>query len=236
MLRSVGTAGTISREDLEAWWEGRAMGLASGTRAVDLSHLREFYKWCALFDRRYDDPSVRIRAPKVENAVHMKISNEDVTSLVSKLPRDLARAVMLGAFAGLRVAESAALDWANIDTGEDVILIRGSKGTKARSVPVSPDLIRRLGIDGTIGNVVNAGASASTSDALQQRLNRAMRAAGVHYTSHDLRHRWGMTAYRASHDLLAVAEMMGHASVNTTRIYAAAADEAKRKIASAVML
>jgi hypothetical protein len=42
-----------------------------------------------------------------------------------------------------------------------------------------------------------------------------MRAAGVDFTSHDLRHRWGIAAYRSSNDLLAVAEMMGHSAAST---------------------
>lgn len=235
VLRSVGNAGTATREDLEAWWESRAH-LATGTRAVDLSHLRDFYRWCQMYDHRADDPSIRLRPPRVTNAVHRKIANESVRDLLASIPADLARAVMLGAFAGLRVSESAALDWADVDTADDLLVVRESKGGKSRIVPVSPELITRLSVAGSTGNVVTAGAPPYTAARLQQRLNRAMRKAGVDFTSHDLRHRWGIAAYRSSNDLLAVAEMMGHSSINTTRIYASADSEAKRKIAAAVML
>lgn len=44
-----------------------------------------------------------------------------------------------------------------------------------------------------------------------------------------------MLAYQSSGDILAVSEMMGHASVNTTKIYAQASSDVKKKIASAVM-
>ena len=40
VLRSVGNPGTATREEIEAWWESRAH-LATGTRAVDPSHLRD---------------------------------------------------------------------------------------------------------------------------------------------------------------------------------------------------
>lgn len=235
VLRSVGNAGTATRDELQTWWESRAH-LASGTRAVDLSHLRDFYRWCQMFDHRTDDPSIRLRPPRVENAVHRKIANDSIQALIDALPEDLARAVMLGAFAGLRVSESAALDWADVDTGDDLLIIRRSKGGKSRTVPVSPDLIRRLSSGENTGNVVAAGGTPNTADQLQRRLNRAMRAAGCEFTSHDLRHRWGIAAYRSSNDLLAVAEMMGHSSVNTTKIYASADSEAKRRIAAAVMI
>lgn len=235
VLRSVKTAGTATREDLQQWWESRAH-LATGTRAVDLSHLRDFYRWCQMYDHRADDPSIRLRPPRVENAVHTKISNTDIERLIGRLPADLARAVMLGAFAGMRVSEAASLDWADVDTADDIITIRRSKGGKSRQVPVSPDLIRRMGRSVKRGNVVTAGGEPYTASQLQRRLNRAMKADGCEFTSHDLRHRWGITAYRASHDLLAVGEMMGHSSVNTTKIYASADSETKRKIASGVML
>lgn len=235
VLRSVANAGTATREDLETWWESRSH-LATGTRAVDLSHLRDFYRWCQMFDHRTDDPSIRLRPPRVTNAVHRKIDNAAVSRLILALPADLARAVMLGAFAGLRISESAALDWSDIDTGDDVLIVRRSKGGKSRSVPVSPDLIRRISEGENVGNVVTAGGTAYRADQLQRRLNRAMKAHGCEFTSHDLRHRWGIAAYRSSNDLLAVAEMMGHSSVNTTKIYASADSEAKRRIAAAVMI
>ena len=236
VLRSVGNAATATRDDLRAWWEERAArDLTPGTRAVDLAHLRAFYKWATIHLHRADDPSVILEAPRPDNALHRKVPTEDLVRLVNALPADLTRAVMLGACAGLRVSESAALDWADVDTADDVLLIRRSKGGKSRAVEVSPELIAQLAGDGTRGNVVTAGGQQFTASQLQRRLNRAMKAAGCDFTSHDLRHRWGITAYRVNSDLLAVAEMMGHSSVNTTKIYAQAASESKRRIASAVM-
>lgn len=235
VLRSIATAATATREEVEAWWESRSH-LATGTRSVDLSHLRDFYRWCQAYDHRADDPTVRIRPPRVENAIHTKISNDELTELITALPADLARAVRLGALAGFRVSESAALDWSDVDTSDDVLIVRRSKGGKSRAVPVAPELIRLIGPPLPSGNVVTHGGKIYGAQQLQRRLNRAMRAHGCDFTSHDLRHRWGIAAYRSVQDLLAVGEMMGHASVNTTKIYASADSTAKRKIASAVMI
>ncbi len=238
VLSSVGNAGTATRDDLDLWWQARA-GLSIGTRIVDLSHLREFYKWCGMYDERADNPSLRLRAPRMENVDYGegKVSNEQIADLAKTLPPDLQRAVFLGAGAGLRVSESAQLDWADVNSSEDMIRVVRSKGGKTRHIPVSPDLIRLLGegIEERQGNVVTAGGTPYSAPQLQRRLNRAMRAAGAEFTSHDLRHRFGITAYRSSQDLLAVGEMMGHSSVNTTKLYASADSEVKRKIATAVM-
>lgn len=238
VLRSVGNAGTATRDDLGLWWESRA-DLAPGTRIVDLSHLREFYGWCELFEYRMDDPSIRLRAPRQGNVEYGegKVSNEQIAELASKLPADLRRAVYLGAGAGLRVSESATLDWADVNSSTDMIRVVRSKGNKTRMVPVSPDLIRLIGdgVEERVGNVVSGGGAVYSAAQLQRRLNRAMRARGVTFTTHDLRHRFGITAYRSCQDLLAVGEMMGHSNVNTTKLYASADSEVKRKIAVAVM-
>lgn len=238
VLRSLPNAATATRDDLDVWWQSRAH-LAIGTRVVDLSHLREFYKWLALYEHRTDDPTVRLRAPRMESIEYgeSKVSDEQIEALAAALPHDLRRAVYLGAGAGLRVAESAALDWFDINSSTDTLRVVRSKGGKTRYVPVAPDLIRMLadGAPARVGNVVTAGGTPYSPAQLQRRLNRAMRAAGAEFTSHDLRHRFGITAYRALPDLLAVGEMMGHSNVNTTKRYASASSEAKRRIAAAVM-
>lgn len=235
VLRSLTNAGTATREDVEAWWESRAH-LTSGTRAVDLSHLRGFYEWCQIFDHRTDDPSIRIRPPRVQNRIPKKATAADIATILdSDLPADLRRAFLLGAYAGLRVAEAAALDWADVDTDTCTIVVREGKGGKSRVVDVSPLLIDWLGQEKHRGNVVTRTERPYTAAQLQRRLNRAIKAAGLDITTHALRHRWGMVAYQATGDLLAVGEMMGHASVNTTKIYAQASSDVKKKIASAVM-
>ena len=235
VLRSLGNAATATRDDLQDWWEARAH-LAPGTRAVDLAHVRAFYKWAAQRDFRTDDPSILLEAPTPDNPLHEKISNEAILRLIDELPADLGRAVMLGAFAGLRISESAALHWDDVDTSDDAIRIRRSKRGKSRVVEVSPELIRMLAVGGTTGNVLTGTDEEYAAARIERRLNRAMKRVGVDFTSHDLRHRFGITAYRVNQDLLAVAEMLGHSNINTTKIYAQAASESKRRIASAVMI
>ena len=237
VLRSFSNASTATRADVDEWWQARAH-LSDSTRQVDLSHLREFYKWCQVYEHLDKDPSIHVLAPRLGNVIYdEKVSDEQILELESKLPDDLRRAVMLGAGAGLRVAESAALDWSDVNSKDDSLKVVRSKGKKTRIVYVSPELITKLSVGASKreGNVVTAGGEPYSAAQLQRRLNRAMQAAGCEFTSHDLRHRFGINAYRASGDILAVGEQMGHDSVNTTKLYAAADTEVKRRIASAVM-
>lgn len=56
------------------------------------------------------------------------------------------------------------------------------------------------------------------------------------WTAHTLRHRFGTVTYAADHDIRAVQELLGHASVATTQIYTAVPDDAKRRAALAASL
>lgn len=233
VLRSVGAAGTASREVVEAWWATRRE-LSPATRANDLACLRAFYRWAIRWDRRDDDPSIRLDAPRVDRGLPHPISRKDLARLLTVLPDDLRRAVCLGAWAGLRVAETAALDWASVDAEARRLHVYG-KGGKSRMVGMSPLLLDAL-LPETGGNVVAAGGPAPLANTLQRRVNRSIRAAGVDETYHSLRHRFGTVAYAATGDILAVGRAMGHSSPATTAIYAATSDEMLDRIAQAVVL
>lgn len=232
-LKSVGNAGVATREEIEAWWQSRA-DRAPATRASDLANLRSFYKWCQRWEHRVDNPTIRLDAPKVANGIARPVNRADLHSLLAKSPDDLRRAVCLGAYAGLRVSEAAALDWSAVDTETRRVNVIDSKGTKSRAIKVSVVLLDQL-LPDTGGNVVTAGKSVYSAAVLQRRVNRAIRRAGVDATFHQLRHRYGVLAYQATGDLLAVGAQMGHSSPVTTAIYAEASTQMADRIADAVM-
>jgi integrase len=153
--------------------------------------------------------------------------------LLDTLPDDLRRAVALGAYAGLRVSEVAALRWEDVDVESRRARILHGKGGKARVVALGSVLIDHL-LPDVGGNVVTGAEHAMTAATLQRRVNRAMRRAGVSDTFHGLRHRYGTLAYQATRDLVAVGRQMGHTSPVTTVIYAAASDDTADIIAEAV--
>lgn len=231
VLRSVGNAGTATRDDVEAWWATRRE-LSPATRSNDLACLRAFYKWCSRWEHRADDPTHRLDAPKVDKGLPVPIGRAELRHLLANLPDDLRRAVALGAYAGLRVSEVAALTWADVDAEAHRARIWRSKGTKSRMVALGTVLIDHL-LPETEGNVVTGEAPMSAAQ-LQRRVNRAMRSLGVDATFHQLRHRYGTLAYQATRDIVAVGRQMGHSSPVTTAIYAAASDDVGDVIADAV--
>ena len=232
VLASLGNAGTASREEVEAWWATRR-DKAPGTRSNDLANLRAFYKWCRRWEHRDDDPTTRLDAPKVDKGLPRPLSRADLHRLLAVLPDDLRRAVALGAYAGLRVSEVAALHWHDVDLEARRARILHGKGNKSRLVALGAVLIDQI-LPDTGGNVVTGTKHAMSAATLQRRINRAIHRAGIDATFHQLRHRYGTLAYQATRDLVAVGRQMGHSSPVTTAIYAAASDDVADAIAEAV--
>lgn len=229
-LRTLPGAATASREDVEAWWTSRA-DLARSTRVNELAALHAFYRWMLRWEHRTDDPTARIDNLKLPARVPQAMSRAEFHQLLSELAPDLARAVALGGYAGLRISEAAAADWSWLDVDNDRIRVTG-KGGKIRHVTASLALLDVIRPD-TGGNIVTAGGHVYTAGALQRRVNRAIAAKGMPWTFHALRHRFGTVAAGVV-PLTSVARAMGHSSIQTTALYVSASDSDLDLIAEAV--
>ncbi|MGI8682029.1 MAG: tyrosine-type recombinase/integrase [Mycobacteriales bacterium] len=232
-LRTLSGADTATREDVEAWARSRSH-LSPATRNNELSAVRKFYQWCRIWGHRpeTDDPTLRLLGPKMASGLPRPISRDDLNRLLDTLKGDLRRTVCLGAYAGLRVSEAAAQVWEDVDVENRRVRVTG-KGQKTRLVGLSSLLLDSL-LPDTGGSVVTAGETPYTAGTLQRKVNRAIEAAGVDVTYHQLRHRFGTVALGASGNLLAVSRAMGHSSPATTAIYAATSDSDLDVIAEAV--
>ena len=229
-LRTLPDPETATRADVERWWHERSR-LALTTRSNERSAVRQFYAWCVTFDYRPDDPTRRIAPVKVPKGLPRPASRDDVLRLLTTLEGPMRRAVCLGAYGGLRVAEAASLAWADVDTEHHRMRVTG-KGGKVRLVGLPPLLLDSL-LPDTGGNVVT-GEAAWSGAVLQQRVNRAIRNAGLDLTFHQLRHRFGTQATASGVPLLSVMRAMGHADPSSTAIYAATSDADLDVIADAV--
>jgi integrase len=232
-LRSLPNAGTATREDVEAWWAAGTTRHAPASRANILANLRSFYRWARRWEYRDDDPTLRIDSPHVVPGLPRPMTNADLHKALDSMSGDLRRAVCLGAYAGLRISEVAALQWSDVDLGSRQIRVMRSKGGKSRRIPMSAVLLAAL-LPNTGGSVVAAGGRPYTAQRLGRCIRRAFDRLGIEATFHQLRHRFGTLAYKASGDVLAVSRLMGHANINTTAIYAAANDDTAALITEAV--
>jgi site-specific recombinase XerD len=145
-------------------------------------------------------------------------------------PRDQALA-LVPFYAGARISEIVALDVDDVarSARKGVLRILG-KGERVRHVPIHPQL--RAALAGWLDERADwPGATDTPALFLNQRGQRlsvrgahdivTAAAAGLddHATVHVLRHTFATTLLRGGTDLVIVAELLGHARLETTRAY-----------------
>jgi len=147
--------------------------------------------------------------------------------------------VLLAAHAGLRVQEALDLTWPDINLDSGHLTIVAGKGGKRRTVAMSASLVdalRNLKQTGphAIGEHARYVLPYRTAISARRRLQVLCKRAGVEYLGmHSLRHSAGTRLYDETHDLDTTARHLGHASIETTRIYAKWSDKTLRKTMAA---
>ncbi len=219
------------RNAAAAWL--RAMEVADRkprTMQVYLAAARTLYKalrWAGATDA---DPFKDVRAIKdpVDPWEKRKpYSGEELAALLAHATGDDHALVLLGAHAGLRVAEMVALRWADIDLGRHELAVRRGKGGKPRTVTISRSLAAALvawrdesGARGP-GNAGGYVLPYRAPISARRRMRLLCEAAGVEPRAlHSLRHSAGTRLMEETGSLEETARHLGHANVETSRVYA----------------
>lgn len=199
-------------DTLDAWW--RLLRRSAQTRASYLGGLRRYYSWRQTRDALALDPTRYLQAPRVSRGLPRPVALGVVEVAIGLAGQPVSTWLGLGAYAGLRRSEIAALRPEHVwcDAGQLCLRVRG-KGGRQRLVPVPEQLAQLL-----------AGYPWPTLSAhsVYAGVRAALAAAGEpDGAPHRLRHTYASQLYAGSGgDLLAVAELLGHASVQTTMVYA----------------
>lgn len=224
----------LTRDTTQAWWADRQTRADGEPRAAsslsqEASHLRAFYRWAmvnGLVDRNAADWLPRIRQKR---PAPTPVPEADLLRAMNVAPEWMRRALALGAMAGLRSAEIAAVEWSDVDAANGVLRVREGKGAKGRSVPLSAGLMGQLGEPGE-GRIIGY---VMTAKALSQAVGRFLRGQGIDYTAHKLRARYATRFLAATGDLAAAAEVLGHADLSSIGRYVVASSDTMRRGAEA---
>jgi len=228
--------------DLRAWLAHEANeGAGNATRARHLSAVRSFYRFLA---RRHgvDNPALKlITAPRAKKPLPRALApnqaravTDDIATMADTAmmqARDTALFTLLYG-CGLRIAEALALNVRDAPLpGTEAMLRVVGKGSKERIVPVLPavrDAIGdwlRLHPDREPASPLFLGARGKRLDAAvaQKVLRDFRRLNGLpeHATPHSLRHSFATHLLAGGADLRSIQDLLGHASLSTTRRYTA---------------
>ncbi len=206
---------------------------AKATNARRIAAIRGYYRYLVRFDLRADDPTSRLRGPKVQRPIPRFLQVDEASELVENPTqqgwfrlRNLAL-LELGYGAGLRASELAALDRGDLNLGERLVLVRAGKGGKQRRVPFGPPAAEALQrwLEEKQAPAVSPLFLNRHGGRLSVRaIHRIVRDAGVNnglagVHPHALRHSFATHLLSGGADLRSIQEMLGHASLSTTQRY-----------------
>lgn len=200
---------------LVAWFNRQRW--STETRRGHRATLRSFYGWAASTGRVVESPALSL--PRVRPAPPRPRPTPDavyVRALATATPRERLM-VRLGAEIGLRRAEVAQVHSGDLFADLDgwSLVVHG-KGGKQRTLPLPPLLaaeLRSLPAGWAFPGDVGGHLSPRWVGTLVSRLMPAP------WTMHTLRHRFADRTHQVEHDLVIVQELLGHASIVTTRAY-----------------
>jgi len=198
-----------------------AAGLSPSSSRVQLAGVRLLYKalrWAGATDASPfgDVQAVRERtAPWDKRAPY---SAEEVRNLLAHADGRMRVLLLLCAHGGLRISETLALQWADVQLAALELRVTQGKGGKQRRVVFGQTL--RGALDQLPGERCGPVVGGSYPAAVE-RLRRLCSRVDVPYRGyHALRHYAGTRLVGEGASLDDVARHLGHATIETTRVYA----------------
>lgn len=211
-----------NQDDMLAYYRALS-GQSSATVHKKLAALRSLYVWLGKRGIRNDNPLIAIRMPKVDHLRTIRYLTADqvkkVMNSFDDTKKDIRdRALIAVLLHGLRLGEVVGL---NVEDYKEGNLWVVGKGDKTRIVPLSPKGQEML--EAYLGKRKTGPMFLSVwkhGDRIERRIIQRIvkERTGLH--PHAMRHTAGTLMMRATRNLAAVQEVLGHSSPNTTRIYA----------------
>lgn len=229
---------------------------AATTRARIVSAIKQFFKWAVKQQYLQYDVSQYIENPKLGERLPKSLSLQDAMKFEQfaasrKFNERDSLITTLFLLLGLRVSELVSIDLKHFNEDEGTITIIG-KGNKERKLVLTPKIIRSLEIYKPARQKILIKRNRTEEPALfisvkqGKRLTRraveliieeiakeaSVRANNYNVTPHKLRHTCATVLYNEGEgaDLLAIADLLGHADPKTATIYTKVNIEKMRKI------
>ena len=178
----------------------------------------------------YSDQQIKLLRRTIRDQAALDIERGQVTAVREWMAVDLVTS------SGLRVSEAANVRCGDIRTGygESALFVRDGKGAKSRTVQI-PDALKRHLKQFIVWKASKGEPTGPddflfmgqrgpwTAQAIQQLVKKYLKALGLYENEksvHALRHSYAVEFYRQEKDLRALQKQLGHASVQTTQIYA----------------
>lgn len=180
--------------------------------------LRVFYRWAVAVGRLGFDPMVYLGRPGPGGREPHPCEDHELATALTAPRWPWRRAVMLGAYAGLRCTELCTVTTEDIHGGRLHVL---GKGRKVRTVPIAAPLAAELADTPPGPLLVGARGRPIAGHVLSAMQRPVWAALGLPdwFSLHSLRHWFATSLVEQGADLRTVQVLMGHSSLATTQGY-----------------
>ena len=231
---------TISYQDLQQFVaQLRDIGIHPRSQARIISGIKSFYRFLLLDEYITADPTELLESPKIGLKLPEVLTVNEINDILDtidlSLPEGQRNRAMLEVLysCGLRVSELISLRYSDVYFDEGFIRVEG-KGSKQRLVPISETAIREIKnylLDRNL-RVVKKGfedilflsrrGTALSRIMVFHIIKQQTEMAGVHknVSPHTFRHSFATHLLEGGANLRAIQEMLGHADISSTQIYA----------------
>ena len=248
--------------DLVAAYQGRLFEyrkvngspLAFATQAQRLIPVQQFCGWLRRSGRVPTDPTIDLTPPRPDRRLpETTLTADEVAALLAvpnvARPMGLRDRAVLEVFysCALRRCELIGLCVGDVDFARGTVFVRHGKGAKDRHVPIGQralfwlrlyqELARPFLVSGTCSErlFVTSRGTPLCADWLSRKVRRSLINAGLtkHGGCHLLRHSVATLMLEGGADIRYVAELLGHARLETTQRYTRVSIERLRAVHAA---
>ena len=238
---------SLTKNDIRAWFlQRKNNGECAKTIARGLSAVKSFIKFLTVQKEIESNNILTMRPPKTPKNLPRPLNISQINDIITSISdikqtdwiikRDKALLALIYSV-GLRISEALNLNKCDISNTNDQITILG-KGRKLRVVPIVKsikeaifDYLNNCKFKDAIPLFVSNHGKRLTASAVQKLVKKSRELLGFSekVTPHALRHSCATHLMENSGDLRGIQELLGHASIASTQIYA---DVAKKYIAT----
>ncbi len=214
-------------------------GQARSYVRLQFSAFRTFYQFLAARKGLRSNPVREVQLPKLDKKLPLVLTRQQIEELLAAPARvaknraapvwmPLRDVAIMELFysSGLRLAELAALDVADVDLYTESVRVLG-KGRKERVCPVGLPALEAISRYRAVANVhsgplfINKSRRRMSTRSIWLVLKRYLRHTSIpiSISPHKLRHSFATHMLDRGADLRSVQALLGHASLSTTQIY-----------------
>jgi len=217
--------------------DNRGLGQSSISKIIAI--IKSFFNYLEEEDITVKNPTRKIRVPKKINKIPSVMSKYEVDLIIKSVDFTPLRCrknalrdklvLSLLYYTGIRRNELLNLNWSNLNLEKNTLIVRSGKGNKDRLIPLHKILTglldkyldKRLPLK-TDALIIGEQGRRMCKCSFVNLLKMYLAISGLKkkgYTAHSFRHSFATHLIEAGVDLFKVQKLLGHASLDTTKIY-----------------